>query len=389
MSGTTRSDAPEDARSAAQGGVDRLMGRLARRGPAGPTDRRGRQFRRAALGVALAIFAAVPFANFHIPGVLPGPVDIVNSVGTLEVLGLCFVFAAVALSYDVLLGFTGLLSFGHALYFGVGAYMFDIALTQWHLTVLPALGITAASGLVVAIVLGLISLRVDGIAFAMITLAFAQAVYYLIQDNPDNLTGGATGLVMSTTSLPSLLVGVANTKYLYWLTLAFLVVVFALTWLVTESAMGRVWLAIRENEQRVEVLGLRPLHFKLASLVFSSMIATAGGVVYLLLVGTAAPDAVASTTVTVSLLVMVILGGIGRRSGAVVGGIVYVYLQQLLLKIAAEPSFMSLPAPLRIPLSQPSFLLGCIFIVFVLFAPGGIVGLLDRVRLRARMRRIT
>ncbi|MGC9220952.1 MAG: branched-chain amino acid ABC transporter permease [Solirubrobacteraceae bacterium] len=385
MTGTANSRTSKAPPSSTRGVTGQLLMRLTHPAPTPQPRTHRRLAGRAAVAALLLIFAAIPFASFHIPVILPGPTDIVNSVGTLDVLGLCFVFAAVALSYDILLGFTGLLSFGHALYFAVGAYTFDIALTQWNLAVLPALAVTAGVSLFLAIVLGVVSLRVNGIAFSMITLAFAQAVYYVIQDNPGNLTGGATGLVLSTTHLPSLLVGVSNTRYLYWLTLAFLVVIFALTWLLTESAMGRVWVAIRENEQRVEVLGLRPLQFKLASIVASSLIATAGGVVYLLFVGAAAPDAVASTTVTVSLLVMVILGGVGRRSGAVVGAIVYVYLQQYLLKIAAEPSFASLPGPLRVPLSQPSFLLGAIFIVFVLFAPGGIIGLVDRVRLaRAR-----
>lgn len=389
MSGTATRGAPPSLGPGVQGAADRLVARLTgrahltgrggagRRGASG--GRRGR-VALVALGAALVVLVLIPFAGFQVPWILPGPVDIVDSAGTLEVLGLCFVFAGVALGYDILFGFTGLLSFGQALYFATGAYIFDIALSQWHWAVLPALGLTAGVGLVLAVVIGMLSLRVSGIAFAMVTLAFAQAIYYLIEDNPHNLTGGDNGLVMTTSRLPSFLVGVANTRNLYWLTLAFLVVVFAVSWLLTESAMGRVWLAVRENERRVEVLGLQPLRFKLASFVVSSLIATAGGVVYLLLVGTTAPDSVASTTVTVSLLVMVVLGGAGRRWGAVVGAVVYVYLQQYLLKIAAEPSFASLPAPLRVPLSQPDFLLGAIFVLFILFAPGGIVGLLDRVR---------
>ncbi len=332
--------------------------------------------------VVLAIFALLPFAGFAVPWVLPGPVDVVNSAGTLEVLGLGFVFASVALGFDVLFGFTGLLSFGQVLYFAAGAYVLDIALSVWHWALLPALAVTAAAGLALALVLGALCLRVRGIAFAMVTLAFAQAGYYLIEDNPHGLTGGDTGLVMAAGRLPPQLVGVASTRNLYWLALVFLVAVYAVTWLATESVTGRVWLAIRESERRAEVLGLRPFGFRLASFVFSSLLATAGGMVYLLLVGTAAPASVASTTVTISVLVMVVLGGVGTRWGAVAVAIVYVYLQQYLLKIAAEPSFGSLPAPLRVPLSQPDFLLGVIFVLFVLFVPGGIAGLAGRVRLR-------
>lgn len=328
----------------------------------------------------LVIFALVPAASLEIPWILPGSVDVVNSAGTMAVLGLCFVFGGLALAFDLLFGYTGLLSFGLVLYFAVGVYVPDIALSAWHWPVLPAVGAALGTGLVLALLLGPLSLRARGIAFAMVTLAFAQAGYYLIEDNPHGLTGGDTGLVLTTTRLPAFLVGVASTRYLYWLALAFMAGAYTVTWLATESVTGRVWLAVRESERRAEALGLSPFPFKLASFVISSLIATAGGVVYVLLVGTAAPDSVASTTVTVSVLVMVVLGGAGTRWGAVVGAVVYVYLQQWLLKVAAEPSFTSLPAPLRVPLSQPSFLLGGVFILFILFAPGGIAGLAYRAR---------
>lgn len=340
----------------------------------------GRSGKRLAVVALLALAAVLPFCALIVPWVLPGPQDVLNSAGTLDVLALCFVFAAVALGYDVAFGFTGLLSFGQVLYFAIGAYLLDIALSVWNWPLLPAIGLTLAAGLVLGLLLGAISLRGTGIAFAMVTLAFAQAGYYLIEDNPHGLTGGDTGLVMTTTRLPGWLVGVASTRDLYWLALVFLVAVYAIVWLVTGSETGRVWLAIRESERRAEVLGYRPFGFKLASFLLSSLIATAGGIVYLLVVGTAAPSAVAATTVTVSILVMVVLGGGGTRWGAVAGAIVYVYLQQYLLKIAAEPSFASLPAPLRVPLSQPDFLLGAIFVLFILFAPGGIAGLAARLR---------
>jgi branched-chain amino acid transport system permease protein len=358
-------------------GMTGVLSRLTQRPPA--REAAAPRARRVTAVVVIAIFGLLPFASLTVPWVLPGPVDVLNSAGTLDVLGLGFVFAGVALGYDVAFGFTGLLSFGQVLYFATGAYVLDIALSVWNWPLLPAVGVTLAAGLAAALVLGVISLRGNGIAFAMVTLAFAQAGYYLIEDNPHGLTGGDTGLVMSTSRLPGLLVGVANSRNLYWLALAFLVVVYAVVWLATGSATGRVWLAIRENERRAEVLGFRPFGFKLGSFVLSSLIATAGGMVYLLLVGTASPDSVASTTVTVSILVMVVLGGAGTRWGAVVGAMVYVYLQQYLLKIAAEPSFAALPAPLRVPLSQPDFLLGAIFVIFILFAPGGIAGLAGRV----------
>lgn len=358
-----------------------VLDRLKQRPPAGPPARPRSGWITAL--VVVTVFAVVPFAGLTVPWVLPGPVDILNSTGTLDVLGLGFVFGAAALGYDVLFGFTGLLSFGQVLYFALGAYGLDITLSVWNWPLLPAICVTLAAGFVLALALGSISLRARGIAFAMVTLAFAQAGYYLIEDNPHNLTSGDTGLVMSTSRLPATLVGVASTRNLYWLALAFLVLVYALVWLLTRSQAGAVWLAIRENEGRAEVLGFRPLRFKLASFVVSSLIATASGMVYLLLVGTASPDSVASTTVTVSILVMVVLGGAGTRWGAVAGAMVYVYLQQYLLKVAAQPSFVTWPAVFRTPLSQPDFLLGVIFMFFILCAPGGLSGLATRVTARS------
>jgi branched-chain amino acid transport system permease protein len=331
----------------------------------------------------------VPFVGLTVPWILPGTVDVVNSTGTLDVLGLGFIFAAVALGYDVMFGFTGLLSFGQVLYFAFGAYCLDIMLSVWNWPLVPALLVTLAAGAVLALLLGSIALRATGIAFAMVTLAFAQAMYYLIEDNPHNLTGGDTGLVMSTNRVPAALVGVASTRNLYWVALAFLVVVYLLVGWATRSSAGKVWLAIRENERRAEVLGFRPFGYKLASFTLSSVIATAAGMMYLLLVGTASPGSVASTTVTVSILVMVVLGGAGTRWGAVAGAMVYVYLQQYLLKIAALPSFATLPGPLRVPLSQPDFLLGVIFVLFILFAPGGLSGLAIRVTARAARVRVS
>lgn len=339
-------------------------------------------------GVLTVLAVIVPFLAFHVPWILPGTLDVVNSAGTLEVLALCYVFAAVALGYQVMFGYTGLLSLGIVMHFAAGIYVFTIALSDWGWPLASALVLTAAVSLVMAVVFGALALRVSGIAFTMVTLAFAQAFYYLIEDNPHNLTGGDDGLVLTSTRLPSFLSGaVTNTRNLYWLALAFLVVAFVVVYLVTESSTGHVLVAIRDNERRVEVLGLRPFGFKLAAYTLSSLVAAGGGVVYVLLIGTAVPSAVATTTLTLSIVVMVVLGGAASRGGAMAGGILFIYLQQYLVKVASEPSFTTLPAVLRVPLSQPQFLLGAIFLLFVVFVPGGLAGAVSTVRTRLAARR--
>jgi len=324
----------------------------------------------------LAILVAVPFLSLDLPRILPGPLD---SPGTLQLLALCLTFAGVALSYDILFGFTGLLSFGHALYFALGVYVPAIALTQWEWSLPATLAFLAAIALVVPLALGAVSLRVGGIAFAMVTLAFAQAGNVIVQTNPRGLTGGEEGIVLNVDPLPDFLVGVVNTKYLYWVALAYVVIVFVVARAAIGSSAGHVWAAIRENEPRVEVLGLRPYPYKLLSFTVASFLAAWGGFVWLLLIGVT-PE-VTTATFTLTLLVMVVLGGAGTRFGALVGGFLYTLLDYRLRDLSGEERIQDLPDVLRVPLSEPLFLLGALFVAVVFFVPGGLASLPARVRL--------
>ncbi|RQP12337.1 MAG: branched-chain amino acid ABC transporter permease [Microbacteriaceae bacterium] len=327
------------------------------------------------LAGALVVFAAaLPLLDLVVPGVLPGPT---YTPGTLQILALSLIFAALALSYHVLFGVSGMLSFGHALYFAVGAYGLGIVLERTGLDLLPAVGLTLAGAILVAGVLGAISLRVSGISFAMVTLAFAQAGSVLIRRNP-GVTGGEEGLGLATANVPDWLVGVADTRNLYWLALGVIVVVFLVVRWFERSRAGHVAAAVRENELRVRVLGLPPLRVKLLAFVIGSTLAAVAGMLFLLLQSGVTPRAV-SADFTLTILVIVVLGGVGSRWGAVVGGIIYTILDQRLTALAGSEWVDALPAVLRIPLSEPLFILGTLFILVVLFLPGGIVGLAGRV----------
>jgi branched-chain amino acid transport system permease protein len=319
----------------------------------------------------VVLLAFVPTLDFGLGQSLPGAL---SSPGTLQLLALCLLFGGVALSYDLLFGFTGLLSFGHALYFAIGLYIADIAITQWHWAFGLACVAAAASGIAVATIVGLISLRTSGIAFAMVTLAFAQAGSILVQKNPHSWTGGEQGLGYDYTRVPATFVGVANTKSLYWLSLAYAVAVAVIVSWAVRSSPGHVWQAIRENERRVEVLGLRTRGYKLLSFVLGSFLATCGGIVYLLVVG-GADMGVTTADFTLALLLMVVLGGTGTIWGPLLGGVVYTYANQRLVALGDSHAVQSLPDVLRTPLSQPLFVLGMIFILVVFFLPGGLVGL--------------
>jgi branched-chain amino acid transport system permease protein len=329
-----------------------------------------------ALAALLVVLCALPAVPARLPGIFPAPL---NAPGTLQVLALCLVFGGVALSYDLLFGYTGLLSFGHALFFAAGAYAANIALSRWGWTLLPAVMAAAGAGIVLPLVIGAVALRVGGIAFAMVTLAFAQAGSIVAFSDPGHLTGGEEGLGLAVTHLPGVLIGVANTRYLYWLALAYVAAVSLLSAWLVNSRPGRIWRAIRENELRAEVLGVSPYPQKLMSFVAGGFLAALGGVVYVFVVGGTAPG-ITTAGLSLALLVMVVLGGAGSLWGAVVGGALYEYLDLRLVALAGSPQIAALPAWLRVPLGQPLFILGTLFILFVIFFPGGIAAIPGRLQ---------
>ena len=332
--------------------------------------------RRAALAGLFVLLGLLPAIPLRLSGVFAAPL---NAPGTLQILALCLVFGGVALSYDLLFGYTGLLSFGHALFFAAGAYAANIALSRWGWAPASAVAFAAAAGIVLPLAIGAVALRVSGIAFAMVTLAFAQAGAIVAFSDPGHLTGGEEGLGLAVTRLPAVLVGVVNTRYLYWLALAYVAAVSLASWWLVNSRPGRIWQAIRENELRAEVLGVSAYPHKLMSFVAGGFLAALGGVVYLFVVGGTAPG-ITTAGLSLALLVMVVLGGAGSLWGAVVGGVLYEYLDLRLVALAGSPHVAGLPAWLRVPLGQPLFILGTVFILFVVFVPGGLAAIHSRIR---------
>lgn len=334
------------------------------------------------LGLAV-LLACLPLLDLRLPGILPGPT---YTPGSLHLMALAMVMAALALSYHLLFGVAGLLSFGHALYFGIGAYGLGIVMRELELGLLPAAVLVMVVGVLMANLLGAVSLRVTGIPFAMVTLAFAQAGSVLVRRN-SGFTGGEEGLRLPTAHVPDWLVGVANTRNVYWLALAALVVTFVVVTWIQHSRAGHVAEAVRENELRVRVLGMRPFLVKLAIFVAASAIAIGMGMVHLILNSGAVPHVLSADT-TISLLLMVVLGGVGSRWGAMLGAVVYVVLSQRLAVLAQSPAIKELPDVLRIPLSEPMFILGAIFVAVVLFLPGGLAGVGTRLRVAATGRSV-
>lgn len=354
--------------------VDRLT---ASGNPAGshplapPSPGRRRWAGWAAPVAVLVVLAWLPYVSVPLPGVLPG---LVNSPGSMQLLALCLAFGGIALSYDVLFGRTGLLSFGHALFVAAGSYTTAMALRHLDAGLASAVGLAVVAGIVLPLVVGAVALRVTGIAFAMVTLAFAQAGAILVLRNPGGRTGGEEGLPLLRDRVPDLLTGVVNAPYRYWLALAYLVLCWLVVAWLARSRAGHAWAAVRENEERLAVLGVSTYRAKLLAFVVGCFLGTLGGVVHLLVLGGATPHIVTSEF-TLALLVMVVLGGAGSRWGAVIGGVLYTYLDNRLLQLAGSDLVRGLPDVLRVPASEPLFILGTLFVLVVFFAPGGLVGL--------------
>lgn len=337
----------------------------------------------AVFAVLVTVAALLPKLNVNIPGVLPGPT---YSPGTQQVLAYAFLIAALALSYHLVFGLAGMLSFGHAMFFGAGAYGLAIILRRLLPAELPsgvalliAVLVTFVLAFVIALGVGALALRVTGITFAMVTLACAQAMNVMVRRNTGGLTGGEEGVSITSAMVPSALIGVRNSVNLYWIALAILVIVYLATVWVESSRVGHVAAAARENELRVRVIGLRPYTVRLFVFTAAGVLAAIAGMGMVLLQSGTTPR-VTSADFTLTLLVIVVLGGVGFRWGAIVGGLVYTLLDKRLSDLASSSLIESLPSVLRVPLSEPVFILGMIFVLIVMFLPGGIAGVADRLR---------
>ncbi len=323
------------------------------------------------LAVVAVVLAVLPLLPFGIPGVFTGPF---GSPGTLQVLASALVLASLAMSYDIIFGYTGLLSFGHALPFALGAYGTNLLMIHFELAYPLAVPLAVAGVMVVLGLIGALALRTSGVAFAMVTLAFAEAFSLLVLIDPLRILGREEGLPVASEQVPDLFRGVANTQHIYWLAVALAVVTFVVARRVVSSRAGHVFQAIRENEPRVAMMGLHPFPFKLTSFVIAAGLAALAGAVYLLVVrganiGITTPD------FTLAILVMVVLGGAGRLWGAAIGGFVYGILTLRLSAVATSDAIAGLPDWIAGPLSEPLFVLGVLFILLVLFAPGGLSSL--------------
>jgi branched-chain amino acid transport system permease protein len=313
-----------------------------------------------------AIFVGLAAAPFLFPG-----------TRSLDVAARVCVFILLVASYDLLLGYTGIVSFAHTMFFGIGGYGVGIALARmqvgWTAIALGTLGALAAS-LVLSFVIGLFSLRVRAIFFAMITLAVAS-FFAILASQLSGLTGGEDGLSFR---VPELLRSRVTAYYVIFVasTALFLVLLR-----VVNSPFGRVLLAIRENEFRAEALGYRPVVYRTLANCLGALVATLAGGLYALWLRYTGPNTTLDFSIMIDILLMVVIGGMGTMYGAVIGATLFVIAQNYLQDAMKVISEASKGVPLLPDLFHPDrwlLWLGVLFVVSVYYFPRGIVGQLSK-----------
>lgn len=270
---------------------------------------------------------------------------------TLAVLIDVFIFAVFALSYNLLLGYTGILSFGHALFFGLGAYSMAIPLVRLQWPLWAAVGAGIGLSVVAALLLGGLSLRVRGVYFTMVTLAFAEIVHVLAL-KLSRFTGGEDGITRIPT--PAWL---QERWQFYYFALLLLVAVYFLLQRLIASPFGRTLVAIRENEARAAMLGYNVFAHKLAAMIVAGVIGTVAGMSNALFFNYVSPG-VLSIFTTIDVLLMTIVGGVGTLVGPILGAGVVQALNTFLSTVFRHWLLV----------------FGLIYIVIVMFLPRGIIG---------------
>ncbi len=318
-------------------------------------------FRRNAGGLIVGlILILLPFVIGLFEGASPAVVW-ANKGGIskfIEGIGIeIFILALFALSFDLLFGVTGLLSFGHAMFFAVAAYLTGILLKNFQTPLWGVVGFVILASIVQAALFGLVLPRVKGITFALVTLGLASVFHIIVMSSDaGKYTGGDVGL--QGVVVPAIINPAAERLRFYFVALIILVAFFLMYKRFVSSPTGHVCVAIRENEDRAKMLGYNTTLFKLIVLFISSLTAATAGMLHALYQPIVSPG-VADLGYTVTALLIVLIGGVGTLSGAFVGALIFRLLDIGLRRWIGESAVL---------------VTGAIYILFVLFIPYGIVG---------------
>jgi branched-chain amino acid transport system permease protein len=284
------------------------------------------------------------------------------------------IFCIFAVSYYLLLGHTGLLSVGHATYFGIGVYITALSLLHWPRLPIPAAMLAGvAGGLIAGFVIGVFLLKLSKIYFTFATLAFNQMVW-AIAWKARGLTGGDDGLTgwgARKITLPFLGAhGLADLTFLYYSVAIIAVIAITACWLFTKTPLGNTLSSAKSNPQRVSFMGININVSKIVLFCFSSMIAALAGSIFVLFKKMASPDFIAMGF-SFDVVVINVIGGYTSFIGAIIGSFVYVYLIEYL-------SFY---------VQRWQLVMGVFFVCLLLYYPGGIVGMFRQLGSRIKIRR--
>jgi len=326
----------------------------------------------------VAIVLGLAFTPFLFPG-----------TKALNVAAKILVFIVLVASFDLLLGYTGIVSFAHTMFFGIGAYGVAIASTRmgagWGAVLIGVAGALVVS-LALSLLIGLFSLRVKAIFFAMITLAVASAFLTLASQLSD-FTGGEDGLNFKvpealqpgTQYLEDPLLGASiDGRFVTYYLLFFAAVLLVLVMLrIVNSPFGRVLQAIRENDFRAEAIGYRTVVFRTLSNVLSALFATLAGALLALWLRYNGPDTSLSFEIMLDILLIVVIGGMGTIYGAVVGGTLFLLAQSYLQDLMKLGASAVEGVPVLSQFISPDrwlLWLGILFVLSVYHFPSGVVG---------------
>jgi len=269
------------------------------------------------------------------------------------------ILALAAASLNLIMGFGGMMSFGHAAYLGIGGYAVGMLAQEGVGSGFIQFPVALAASAIYALVIGALSLRTRGVYFIMITLAFAQMAYYVASGLARY--GGDDGLTVYKRSDFSGLINLGNRTQFYYLCLACLFGVLLLIWRIVNSRFGLVVQGLRSNEQRMQAIGFPAKRYQLVCFVISGMMCGLAGALLANNTDFISP-AVMYWTRSGDLMVMVILGGMGTLFGPVMGAVVFLLLEEFLSQLT----------------EYWALIMGPLLLLIVLFGRGGIMGLLGR-----------
>lgn len=280
-----------------------------------------------------------------------------------------FIYAIIVIGFDLLAGYTGMVSYGHALFFGTGAYLTGMILKHWTAWFWPPIFITIMASAGIAYIIGLLSIRTREIYFVFLTFAFSQ--FFFVTANTLDFIGASNGL--SAVPKPIIFPGISlsGENAFYYFALACLVAGYLLARLITQSAFGRVMVGIRENEERTKFLGYDTRQTILRVFIISGIYGGFAGALLAAFNSFVSPN-LYHPAVSGEIIMMALLGGMGTLIGPVIGSGLVIILGDILSSWLAESWMM---------------ILGAVFVTVILFSPGGIMALSRKIGERLKIGR--